>query len=134
MGSNYPNLNHDPHNRRKFYFGLTDISHLGDLSIRTVCTVNKPDFFIMRILLFTDVKSKYLCKGFHYLGRIEIRPAAKLLSGNVVLYHVEPFRSTGRNVTTINVFTFVGLTENLKLKVTGLVGTLNRAWIEVPPR
>ena len=134
MGSNHPNLNHSLQNRGKFYFGWKDISHLGDLSIRTVCTANKPDIFILKFLLFTDVKSKYLCNGFHYSGCNEIRPAAKLLSVNIVSSLVEPFRRRGRNITTINFFTSVGLAENLKQKVTDFVGSLNRARIEVPPR
>ena len=74
----------------------------------------KPENFGTKFQLIADVKSKFLCNGFPYLGRDESRSAAQSLSENVVLRLVEPFTCNGWNITTCSFFTTVGLAEKLK--------------------
>jgi hypothetical protein len=92
----------------------------------------KPDKFGIKFWLAVDVKSKYLVNGFPYLGKDETRPQGQRLGESVVLRLMEPYVEKGRNVTTDNFFTSLKLAEDLQLKKTSIVGTVNRIRRELP--
>ena len=49
-----------------------------------------------------DVDTKYMLHSIPYLGKDDSRPAGVKLGEHVVLQLIEPYRRTGRNVTTGN--------------------------------
>lgn len=94
---------------------------------------SKPDKYGIKFWLAVDVTSKYLVNGFPYLGKDETRPPNQSLGENVVLRLMEPFKGSGRNVTTDNFFTSLKLAKELKKNNISLVGTMNRVRRELPP-
>ena len=94
---------------------------------------SEPDKFGIKFWLAVDVASKYLVNGFPYLGKDETRPAGLRLADHVVMKLMEPYTGKGRNVTTDNFFTSLGLAKELQLKSTSIVGTVNRVRRELPP-
>ncbi|KAF2886752.1 hypothetical protein ILUMI_19418 [Ignelater luminosus] len=93
---------------------------------------NKPNKFGIKFWMLADVKSKYMCNTFPYLGKDELRPEGELLAENVVIRLMEPYLRTGRNVTTDNFFTSLKLAERLKAMQTSIVGTMKRTRKEIP--
>lgn len=93
---------------------------------------NKPDKFGIKFWILADVNSKYMCNGFPYLGKDDMRPGDVRVSEHVVMKLAEPFLKKGRNITTDNFFTCVSLAEKLKSADTSLVGTVNKARKEIP--
>ncbi|KAF2888432.1 hypothetical protein ILUMI_17741, partial [Ignelater luminosus] len=87
---------------------------------------NKPDKFGIKFWMLADVKSKYMCNAFPYLGKDELRPEGESLPENVVIRLMEPYLRTGRNVTTDNFFTSFKLAERLKAMQTSIVGAMKR--------
>lgn len=94
---------------------------------------NKPDKFGIKFWLAVDVKTKYLLNGFPYLGKDEMRPSDQSLGEYVVNRLVEPYKNTGRNITTDSFFTSLKLAKSVKTKGFSYVGTVNRARREIPP-
>lgn len=94
---------------------------------------SKPDKFGIKFWLAVDVASKYLVNGFPYLGKDETRPAGQRLADDVVLKLMDPYLDKGRNVTTDNFFTSLGLAKALQSRNTSIVGTVNRVRRELPP-
>ncbi|XP_035208678.1 piggyBac transposable element-derived protein 4-like [Stegodyphus dumicola] len=90
---------------------------------------NKPDKFGIKFWLAVDVRTKYLLNGFPYLGKDKMRPS---LGENVVNRLVDPYKNSGRNITTDSFFTSVKLAKSLKSKGLSHVGTVNRAKREIP--
>lgn len=93
---------------------------------------NKPDKFGIKFWLLVDVDSKFLCNGFPYLGKDDLRPRDETLPESVIMKLMEPFQKKGRNVTTDNFFTTVKLGKKLKSNGTSIVGTIRRSRKEIP--
>ena len=72
---------------------------------------NKPDKFGIKFWMTADVRTKYMLHSFPYLGKDDSRSAGITLGEHVVLRLTEPYRMTGRNVTTDNFFTSVNLVK-----------------------
>lgn len=85
---------------------------------------NKPDKFVIKFWLASDLTSKFIINGFPYLGKDETRESSIPLSEFVVLKLIEPFTCSVRNVTTDNFFTSLSLASKLLEKRTTLVGTV----------
>ena len=93
---------------------------------------NKPDNFGIKFWMAADVQTKYMLHSFPYLGKDDSRPAGIALGEHVVLRLTEPYRKTGRNVTTDNFFTSVNLAKALRQKGISIVGTVNRIRKDIP--
>lgn len=93
---------------------------------------NKPDKFGIKFWLAVDVKTKYLLNGLPYLGKDEQRPANESLGEYVVHRLTEPYKRTGRNITTDNYFSSLKLAKYLQENGLSFVGTVNRVRKEVP--
>ena len=93
---------------------------------------NKPDKFGIKFWMATDVDTKYMLHSIPYLGKDDSRPAGVKFGEHVVLQLIEPYRKTGRNVTTDNFFTSVNLAKTLRQQGTSIVGTVNRIRKEIP--
>ena len=63
---------------------------------------NKTKKFGIRFWMAADVQTKYMLHSFSYLGKDDSRLAGKTFGEHVVLRLIEPYRKTGRNVTTDN--------------------------------
>ena len=83
--------------------------------------LNKPDKFGIKFWMAADEDTKYMLHSIPYLGKDDSRPAGVKLGEHVVLRLIEPYRKTGRNVTTDNFFTSVKLAK-----------TVNRIRKEIP--
>ncbi|XP_034039481.1 uncharacterized protein LOC117522186 [Thalassophryne amazonica] len=94
---------------------------------------SKPDKFGIKFWVACDLKSKYICNVFPYLGKDPSRPSGERLSENVVMRLMEPFLDKGRNVTTDNFFTSLSLAQRLHSRKTTLLGTVNKIRREIPP-
>ena len=70
---------------------------------------NKPDQIGIKFWMTVDVETKYMLHSFPYLGKDDSQPAGVALGEHVVLQLIEPYRKTGRNVTTDNFFSSVNL-------------------------
>ena len=73
-----------------------------------------------------DMITKYMLHSIPYLGKGDSRPAGVKLDEHVVLQLVEPYRKTGRNVTTDNFFTRTNLAKTLRQQGISFVGTADR--------
>ena len=93
---------------------------------------NKPDKFGIKFWMAADMQTKYMLQSFPYLGKDDSRPAGVTLGEHVVLRLIEPYKKTGRNVTTDNFFTSINLAKTLKQQGLSLVGTVNRIRKEIP--
>ena len=93
---------------------------------------NKPDKFGIKFWMAADVKTKYMLNSFSYMGKDDSRPAGVTLDEHVVLRLLEPYRKTGRNVTTDNFFTSVNLAKTLRQQGINIVGTVNCIRKEIP--
>ena len=93
---------------------------------------NKPDKFGIKFWMAADVDTKYMLHSIPYLGKDDSRPAGVKLGEHVVLQLIEPYRKTGRNVTTDNFFTSVNLAKTLRQQGISIVGTVNRIRKEIP--
>ncbi|XP_005917063.3 uncharacterized protein LOC121813594, partial [Haplochromis burtoni] len=93
---------------------------------------SKPDKFGIKFWVACDLKSKYICNVFPYLGKDPNRPTGERLSENVVMRLMEPFLDKGRNVTTDNFFTSLSLAQKLLRRKTTILGTVNRIRREIP--
>ncbi|RVE58527.1 hypothetical protein OJAV_G00210030 [Oryzias javanicus] len=105
---------------------------------KTRCTflqyiASKPDKFGIKFWVACDLKSKYICNVFPYLGKDPSRPSGERLAENVVMKLMEPFLDKGRNVTTDNFFTSLHLAQRLRSRGTTILGTVNRVRRELPP-
>ena len=67
------------------------------------------------------------------MGKDDSRPAGVTLGENDVLRLLEPYKKTGRNVTTDNFFTSVNLDKTLRQQGISIVETINRIRKEIPP-
>ena len=92
----------------------------------------KPDKFGVKFWMAADVDTKYMLHSIPYLGKDAFRPAGVKLGEHVVLQLIEPYRKTGRNVTTHNFFTSANLAKTLRQQGISIVGTLNRTRKEIP--
>ena len=63
---------------------------------------NKPDKFGIKFWMAADVQTKYMLRSFPYLGKDDSRLAGITLGEHVVVRLTEPYRKTGRNVTSDN--------------------------------
>ena len=72
---------------------------------------NKPDKFGIKFWMAADVQIKYMLHSFTYLKKDDSRPAGITLVEQVVLRLTEPYKKTGRNVTTNNFFYLVNLAK-----------------------
>ena len=70
--------------------------------------------------------------SFPYLGKDDSRRTGITFGEHVVLRLSEPYRKTGRNVTTDNFFTSVDLAKTLRQEGISIVGTFNRIQKEIP--
>ena len=93
---------------------------------------NKPDKFGIKFWMAADVKTKYMLNSFPYMGKDDSRPAGVTFAEHVVLRLLEPYRKTGRNMTTDNFFTSVNLAKTLRQQGISIVGTVNRIRKEIP--
>ena len=93
---------------------------------------NKPDKFGIKFWLLVDLKTKYLCNGFPYLGKDEIKPVEESLPTFVVMKLMDGFYDQGYNVTTDNFFTSLFLAKKLLAKKTSLIGTIKSSRRELP--
>ena len=73
---------------------------------------NKPDKFGIKFWVLADVKSKYICNTFPYLGKDEERPMNQPLGEYVATKLLEPYLQKGY-VTMDNTFTSKSLAEYL---------------------
>ena len=87
---------------------------------------NKPSKFGIKLWMAADVQTKYMLHSFPYLGKDDSWSAGIKLGEHIVLWLTEPYRKTGRNVTTDNFFTSVYLAKTLRQQGISIVGTLNR--------
>lgn len=93
----------------------------------------KPDKFGIKFWVACDLKSKYICNVFPYVGKEPGRPKEERLSESVVMKLMGPFLDQGRTVTTDNFFTSITLAKKLLSRKTTLLGTLNKIRREIPP-
>ena len=93
---------------------------------------NKPNKFGIKFWMAADVKTKYMLNSFFYMGKNDSRPVGVTLGEHVVLRLLEPYRKTGRNVTTYNFFTSVNLDKTLRQQEISIVGTVNCIRKEIP--
>ena len=70
--------------------------------------------------------------SFPYLGKNDSRPAGITFGKHVVSRLTEPYRKTGRNVTTENFFTSVNLAKTLRQEGISIVETINCIRKEIP--
>ncbi|KAL6470251.1 hypothetical protein MHYP_G00213700 [Metynnis hypsauchen] len=92
----------------------------------------KPDKFGIKFWLACDLKSKYICNVFPYLGKDPSRPSGERVSKTVVMRLMEPFMDKGRTVTTDNFFTSLSLAQRLLSRKTTILGTVNKSRREIP--
>ncbi|XP_032431312.1 uncharacterized protein LOC116727802 [Xiphophorus hellerii] len=92
----------------------------------------KPDKFGIKFWVACDLKSKYICNVFPYLGKDPSRPSGERLSESVVMRLMEPFMDKGRTVTTDNFFTSLSLAQRLLSRKTTILGTVNKRRREIP--
>ncbi|XP_051802911.1 uncharacterized protein LOC127533589 [Acanthochromis polyacanthus] len=93
----------------------------------------KPDKFGIKFWVACDLKSKYICNVFPYVGKEPGRPKEERLSESVVMKLMGPFLDQGRTVTTDNFFTSISLARKLRSRKTTILGTLNKIRREIPP-
>ena len=93
---------------------------------------SKPDEFGQKYWLAVDKESKYVIKGFPYVGKDEMRSSTERVSDRVVMQLMRPYLCKGRNVTTDSYFTSVKLANQLKEKQTSPLGIANKIRREVP--
>jgi hypothetical protein len=77
---------------------------------------NKPNKFGTKFWLYCEVKSKYICNGYPYLGADVDRPSNDLFGEYIVKKLMEPYFNRGNHVTMDNYFTSRNLTANFCLK------------------
>jgi hypothetical protein len=92
---------------------------------------NKPDKFGIKFWLLVEVKSKYICNAYPYLGK-EDRYSAELQGESVVKTLSKPFNKNGHCIVMDNFFTSQKLAEYLLTQKTLLLGTLNKKKREIP--
>ncbi|XP_027864911.1 uncharacterized protein LOC114139283 [Xiphophorus couchianus] len=92
----------------------------------------KPDKFGIKFWVACDLKAKYICNVFPYLGKDPSRPSGERLSETVVMRLMEPFMDKGRTVTTDNFFTSLSLAQRLLSRKTTILGTVNKRHREIP--
>uniref|UniRef100_A0A3B5KW04 PiggyBac transposable element-derived protein domain-containing protein n=1 Tax=Xiphophorus couchianus TaxID=32473 RepID=A0A3B5KW04_9TELE len=92
----------------------------------------KPDKFGIKFWVACDLKSKYICNVFPYLGKDPSRPSGERLSETVVMRLMEPFMDKGRTVTTDNFFTSLSLAQRLRSRKTTILGSVNKRSREIP--
>ena len=94
---------------------------------------NKPDKFGIKFWMAANVETKHMLHSFPYLGKNDSRLAGVALGEYVVLRLTEPYRKTGRKVTTDHFFTLVNFAKTLRQHGISTVGTINRIRKEIPP-
>ncbi|XP_015233509.1 PREDICTED: uncharacterized protein LOC107086819 [Cyprinodon variegatus] len=95
-------------------------------------TATKPDKFGIKFWVACDLKSKYICNVFPYLGKDPDRPSGERLSETVVMRLMEPFLDKGRTVTTDDFFTSLSLAQRLLSRKTTILGTVDKRRREIP--
>ena len=93
---------------------------------------NKPDKFGIKFWLLCDVKSKYICNGYPYLGADNNKNPNDLVGESVVKKLMEPFYNKGYFVTTDNFFTTYKLGCDLLKQKTTFLGTIRRDKKDLP--
>jgi len=86
----------------------------------------KPAKYDIKLWMCCDAETKYVYKASVYCGKENAREATcRDLGGKVVRQLLEPLHCEGRNITTDNYFTSLGLARDLlKAKKETLVGTI----------
>ena len=86
----------------------------------------KPAKYGIKLWLCCDAETKYVHNASVYCGKENASEAAcRDLGGKVVRQLLEPLHCEGRNITTDNYFTSLGLARDLlKAKKATLVGTI----------
>ncbi|KAL6455258.1 hypothetical protein MHYP_G00363100 [Metynnis hypsauchen] len=95
-------------------------------------TATKQDKFGIKFWVACDLKSKYICNVFPYLGKDPSRPSGERPSETVVMRLMELFMDKGRTVTTDNFFTSLSLAQRLLSRKTTILGTVNKSHREIP--
>ena len=87
---------------------------------------NKPDKFVMKLWVLAEVKSKYVCNLFPYLGALEKNQRnGKTLAEDVVMRLTDCLqKNRGYNITTDNFFTSIQVAALLQSKEITVVGTV----------
>jgi Transposase IS4 len=93
---------------------------------------NKPDKFGLKFFHVVDLKWKYVCNGFPYLGKSEERPEDETLAFHVVKKLVSPFEKGGYHITADNFFTSMKLVKYLLEKQFTYLGTVRLNKRELP--
>jgi hypothetical protein len=93
---------------------------------------NKPDKFGIKFWLLCEVESKYVCNGFPYLGKDNLRAKDEQLGESVVKRLMEPYLKKGYHVTTDNFFSSRKLALYLLENKTSFLGTLKGNRKEIP--
>ena len=79
-----------------------------------------------------DVISKFILKGFPYLGKNHDKPNNELQGEYVVKKLIEPYKKKGYCVSSDNFFTTYRLTSQLLANKTFFIGTVKRNKQELP--
>ena len=90
----------------------------------------KPEKFGIKFWIAIDVKTKYMLNSFTYIGKDDSRSGVTL-GEHIILRLLEPYRKTGRNLTTDSFFTSVNLAKTLRQQGISIVGTVNRIQKEI---
>jgi hypothetical protein len=93
---------------------------------------NKPDKFGLKFFHAVDLKTKYLCNGFPYLGKCEERPDGEALAFHVVKKLVAPFENQGHTITADNFFTSLRVVNHLLDHQLSYLGTIRLNKRELP--
>lgn len=94
---------------------------------------SKPAKYGNKMWWLCDAKSFYPLNGQIYTGKIDNQRDVNQ-GARVVKQLVEPYKSTGRNITTDNFFTSLELAEDLVQWNLSIVGTLKKKQKVRPPR
>jgi len=94
----------------------------------------KPAKYSIKLWMCCDADTKYVYNASIYRGKENANEAiCKDLGGKVVCQLLEPLHCEGRNITTDNYFTSLGLARDLLMvKKATLVGTIRTNRVELP--
>ena len=93
---------------------------------------SKPEKYGIKIFWACDSETSYPLNGIIYLGRQPDQKTGKNLGENIVMKLMEPFKNSGRNITTDNFFTSLRLANVLKASNLSLVGTVRKNKLFIP--
>jgi hypothetical protein len=93
---------------------------------------NKPDKFGIKFWLLCDVKSKYVCNGYPYLGKQDLRDEGDFLGESVIKKLTQPYLNKGYHVTADNYFSSRKAALYLLENKTSFLGTLKGNKREIP--